>query len=104
MPTGWGVFSEVYGPADEDVYVFLQNVLDEVLPLPPAPYVHIGGDEVPEGAWAHCYACDRLVREQGLKDEKGLQSYFVRRMQVYLAGKGKTMVGWDKILVALARA
>jgi hexosaminidase len=98
VPTGWGVFSDVYCPADENVYVFLQNVLDEVLRLFPAPYVHIGGDEVPEGAWAHCDACDRLVREQGLEDEKGLQSYFVRRMQVYLAGKGKTMVGWDEIL------
>lgn len=98
VPTGWGVFSDVFCPADENVYVFLQNVLDEVLPLFPSPYVHIGGDEVPAGAWDHCEACDKLIREQGLEDGQGLQSYFIRRMQVYLASKGKTMIGWDEIL------
>ena len=98
VQTGWGVFSDVFCPADENVYVFLQNVLDEVLPLFPSPYVHIGGDEVPEGAWDHCDACDKLIRDQGLEDGKGLQSYFIRRMQVYLTGKGKTMIGWDEIL------
>ena len=98
VPTGWGVFSDVFCPADENVYVFLQNVLDEVLPLFPSPYVHIGGDEVPAGAWSHCEACDKLIREQGLENEAGLQSYFIRRMQVYLAGKGKTMIGWDEVL------
>lgn len=98
VPSGWGVFSDVFCPPDENVYIFLQNVLDEVLPLFPSPYVHIGGDEVPAGAWAHCEACDKLIRDQDLGDEKGLQSYFVRRMQVYLAGKGKTMIGWDEIL------
>lgn len=98
VQTGWGVFSDVFCPADENVYVFLQNVLDEILPLFPSPYVHIGGDEVPAGAWARCEACDKLIGEQGLENEAGLQSYFVRRMQVYLAGKGKTMIGWDEIL------
>jgi len=60
--------------------------------------VHIGGDEVPAGAWSHCEDCDKLIREQGLENEAGLQSYFIRRMQVYLAGKGKTMIGWDEVL------
>ncbi|MBT2119648.1 family 20 glycosylhydrolase [Dyella sp. LX-66] len=98
VQTGWGVFSDVFCPADENVYVFLQNVLDEVLPLFPSPYVHIGGDEVPAGAWSHCEACDKLIRDEGLENEAGLQSYFIRRMQVYLAGKGKTMIGWDEVL------
>ena len=64
----------------------------------PSPYVHIGGDETPKDRWKACDACQALMHEQGLKDEEGLQSYFIKRMQSYVAEKGKTLIGWDEIL------
>ncbi|WP_266159554.1 glycoside hydrolase family 20 protein [Dyella silvatica] len=98
VPNGWGVFKHVYCVGDEAAFTFVQDVLDEVIPLFPAPYMHIGGDEVPAGAWADCSSCAPLMQKLGIKDEAGLQSYFVKRIQTYLAGKGKTMIGWDEIL------
>ncbi|WP_266171165.1 glycoside hydrolase family 20 protein [Dyella subtropica] len=98
VPTGWGVFKDVYCVGDEAAFTFVQDVLDEIIPLFPAPYVHIGGDEVPAGAWANCTSCEPLKQKLGIKDEAGLQSYFVKRIQTCLAGKGKTMIGWDEIL------
>jgi hexosaminidase len=92
------VFRDVDCVGKDATFAFLQNVLDEVIALFPSPYVHIGGDEVPEGVWADCAACQELARTQGLNGEQGLHGYFVKRIRQYLAGKGKTMVGWDEIL------
>src|SRR6185437_10175810 len=98
VPTTWGVFRDVDCVGKDATFKFLQHVLDEVIALFPSPYVHIGGDEVPEGVWADCAACQALAHTQGLNGEQGLHGYFVRRIQTYLAGKGKTMAGWDEIL------
>ncbi|GLQ45876.1 beta-N-acetylhexosaminidase [Dyella lipolytica] len=98
VPTTWGVFKDIDCVGDKSTFTFLQNVLDEVITLFPSPYVHIGGDETPKDRWKDCASCQALMHEQGLKDEEGLQSYFIRHIQSYLAGKGKTLIGWDEIL------
>ena len=98
VPITWGVFKDIYCVGNPNTFTFLQHVLDETMALFPSPYVHIGGDETPKDRWKACDACQALMREQGLKDEEGLQSYFIRRMQSYVAEKGKTLIGWDEIL------
>ncbi|MBS0431160.1 MAG: family 20 glycosylhydrolase [Proteobacteria bacterium] len=99
VPATWGVFRNVDCVGKDATFAFLQDVLDEVIALFPSPYVHIGGDEVPEGVWNDCRACAQLAAANGFKaDEQGLHGYFVGRIQKYLASKGKTLVGWDEIL------
>jgi hexosaminidase len=98
VTTAWGVHKNIDCVGDEGTFTFLENVLDEVLPLFPSKYVHIGGDETPKVAWHDCASCQALMHKLGLKDEDGLQSYFIKRIQHYLEGKGKTLVGWDEIL------
>jgi len=93
----WGVFEDVFAPT-EYTFNFLQDVLNEVLPLFPSQYIHIGGDECPKEAWKRSVFCQVLIKEKGLKDEHGLQSYFIQRMEKYLNGKGKKIIGWDEIL------
>lgn len=98
VPNVWGVIKDVYCVGDEFTFEFIENVLDEVIALFPAPYVHIGGDEVPKDRWRESASSQKRMRDEGLKDEHELQSYFVKRIQRYLAGKGKTLIGWDEIL------
>ena len=98
VPNYWGVHREIFCAGKEEVFDFLHGVLDEVVALFPAPYVHIGGDEVPKDRWQACESCQALMRREGLKDEHELQSWFVRRIQRYLQGKGRTLIGWDEIL------
>jgi hexosaminidase len=98
VPTTWGVFKDIDCVGDPNTFVFLQHVLDEVIAIFPSPYVHIGGDETPKDRWKDCASCQALMHEQGLRDEEGLQSYFIRHIQNYLASKGKTLIGWDEIL------
>ncbi|HKT42235.1 MAG TPA: family 20 glycosylhydrolase [Rhodanobacteraceae bacterium] len=99
VPATWGVFRNVDCVGKDATFAFLENVVDEVIALFPSPYVHIGGDEVPEGVWDDCNACAQLAAANGFKDdEQGLHGYFVGRIQKYLASKGKTLIGWDEIL------
>lgn len=93
----WGVYKDVYCPSDY-TFSFLQDVIDEIVPLFPAKYIHVGGDECPKDAWKESAFCQNLIKEKGLKDEHGLQSYFIGRMEKYINGKGKSIIGWDEIL------
>jgi hexosaminidase len=95
--TKWGVFDDVFCPKDE-TFQFLENVLDEVMTLFPSKYIHIGGDECPKTRWKECAHCQELIKKNNLKDENGLQSYFIHRIEKYVNSKGRKIIGWDEIL------
>jgi hexosaminidase len=97
VATKWGVFEDIYCPTEE-TFTFLENVLDEVIPLFPGKYIHIGGDEAPKTRWKASEYCQELIKRENLKDEHGLQSYFITRMEKYINSKGKQIIGWDEIL------
>jgi len=94
----WGVFDDVFCAGKDSTFMFLQNVIDEVIPLFPSRYFHIGGDECPKTHWKKCPDCQVRMKNEKLKDEHELQSYFVQRVEKYLNKKGKTLIGWDEIL------
>jgi len=83
---------------NDSVFVFLENVLDEVAELFPSKYIHIGGDEVDKSYWKKCPKCQNRIKENSLKDENELQSWFVKKIEAYLTSKGKRLIGWDEIL------
>lgn len=94
----WGIQKDVLCAGNEQTYLFIENVLDEVLEMFPSEIIHIGGDEAPKDRWKACPRCQEKIRVEGLKDEKELQSYFVRRVGAYLKSKGRKMLGWDEIM------
>jgi hexosaminidase len=93
----WGVINDVYCPT-EQTFAFLQDVLTEVMDLFPSKYIHIGGDEVPKDAWKKSVFCQKLIKRLKLKNEHGLQSYFIQRMEKFVNSKGRSIIGWDEIL------
>lgn len=95
--TKWGVFDDVFCPKEE-TFTFLENVLDEVIKLFPSQYIHIGGDECPKTRWKECAHCQELIKKNNLKDEHGLQSYFIQKIEKYINSKGRKIIGWDEIL------
>lgn len=94
----WGVEDVVLCAGKEEVFKFLEDVIAEVIPLFPGEYFHIGGDECPKISWEKCPLCQKRMRENHLKDEHELQSYFVQRIEKMLTKYGKKMIGWDEIL------
>ncbi|MEP6620313.1 MAG: beta-N-acetylhexosaminidase [bacterium] len=98
VATDWGVHADIYCVGEERTLAFVQNVLDEVIPLFSSPYIHIGGDEVPKARWRECKSCQDLMRRESLANEDELQRWFVGRIGQYLATRGKRLIGWNEIL------
>ena len=94
----WGIEDDVFCAGNEDVYTFLENVLNEVMELFPSEFIHIGGDECPKVRWQNCKSCQTLMRQEDLPNEEALQSYFIQRMEKFINANGRRLVGWDEIL------
>lgn len=97
--TGWGsTFSSPVCPGKESAMEFCKNVYSEVVELFPYKYIHIGGDEVEKTNWKKCPDCQKRMRDNNLKTEEELQSWFIHEMEHFFNSKGKEMIGWDEIL------
>lgn len=94
----WGVEDIVFCPGKETTYKFLEDVIDEMVPLFPGTLFHIGGDESPRGEWKTCDSCQSRMKAEGYEKEAQLQSYLIGRIGKYLDSKGKKLIGWDEIL------
>jgi hexosaminidase len=97
VQTYWGISEHVFG-VGENVFTFIENVLDEVLALFPSKFIHVGGDECPKREWKESPAAQARMKELGLKDEEELQSWFITRIDKWLAARGRRLIGWDEIL------
>lgn len=95
----WGVYEDVYCAGNEQTERFLKDVLSEVAALFPAPYIHIGGDEVPKARWKACPKCQARMKRENLTSEEQLQASFVRGIATFLEEqKQRRIIGWDEIL------
>jgi len=81
----------------EATYEFFKNVLSEVIELFPSKYIHTGGDECSKERWKKCPFDQKRMKDEGLKDENELQSWFIRRIEKFVKSKGRKLVGWDEI-------
>jgi hexosaminidase len=96
--TKWGVADDICCAGNDSVFIFMQDVLTEIMEIFPSTYIHIGGDEAPKVRWKSCPKCQARIKSEGLKDEAELQSYFIKRIEKFLVSKNRRLIGWDEIL------
>lgn len=97
VPGDWGVYTTLFN-AEESTFRFLEDVLAETIELFPGDYIHVGGDEAWKDEWIASPRIQARIRELGVKDEHGLQSYFITRAEKFLNAHGRKLIGWDEIL------
>src|SRR5712692_3594640 len=95
----WGIFDPAMDPTNEKVYKFLDDLIGEMTKLFPDHYFHIGGDEVNGKEWDANPKIQAFMKAHGLKDNEALQAYFSGRVQKLVTKHGKTVIGWDEVLV-----
>ncbi len=83
---------------NDSVMTFLKDVMDEIIPLFPYSYVHIGGDEALKDNWTRCPRCKQRIKNLKLKNEEELQSWMTIEIENYVKRQGKKIIGWDEIL------
>ncbi|SEA28649.1 hexosaminidase [Xylanibacter ruminicola] len=100
FPTiGWGqYFTTPLCPGKQKVLDFCKDIWSEIFKLFPYEYVHVGGDEVRKDTWKECPDCQKRIKENHLKNEEELQSWFIHQMEAFINKNGKKMMGWDEIL------
>ena len=98
VPSGGNPNKNVYCGGKESTYLFLEDVLTEVMEIFPSQYIHIGGDEAKKFQWIKCKYCQNRIKKESLKNEDELQSYFIKRMEKFINANNKKLIGWDEIL------
>ena len=96
----WGMYNRqnnVLAP-NPATFKFLETVFSEVADLFPSEYIHIGGDETSKMWWKASPSAKAFMKANNLKDEKELQTYFIKQVAGYLAKKNKKIIGWHEIL------
>ncbi|MDE6267077.1 MAG: family 20 glycosylhydrolase [Muribaculaceae bacterium] len=89
-------------PALPGPYRFMEKVFDEIDQMYKDAGVellaiHIGGDEVPEGAWDGSPAAQKMCEELGISGRHLTQGEFGRRITKILKEKNIPMMGWQDV-------
>lgn len=92
----------IMNPALDGTYRLMEAFADEMKSAyaeagVDLPAIHIGGDEVPRGAWSGSPAVKRLMEEKGLISEKEVHAFFVDSVARIYAAKGIKISGWQEI-------
>ncbi|MDL2223224.1 family 20 glycosylhydrolase [Bacteroidales bacterium OttesenSCG-928-M11] len=96
--TGWGkVFSSPLCPGKDKTLDFCKDILREIFDLFPFEYIHLGADEVEKINWEKCPHCQERIIQEGLANEKELQSWFVKEMENFFIENDRKMVAWDEV-------
>ena len=98
LPGGVWPVTDIYCAGNDSTFLFLQDVLSEVIDLFPSKYIHIGGDEATKTEWDKCPKCKKRIKAEGLKNSGELQSYFIKRIEKFINSKERILLGWDEIL------
>ena len=92
----------VLNVASDDVYRFIDRVVGELQLMYKEAglkleIVHLGGDEVPNNAWANSPDVQALMQRQGFKTQHEVSEYYIRRISDLLAARKIRIEGWQEV-------
>ena len=76
---------------------FLETVAGELADLFPSPWLHVGGDEVPAGAWSGSPAAQAYAAARGRDDGRGIDSAFMAEIiEIVTSTTGRRVGVWQE--------
>ncbi len=92
----------VLNVASDDVYRFIDRVVEELQKMYKAAglkleVVHLGGDEVPNGAWDKSPDVQALMQLEGLKTQHEVSEYYIKRIGALLEARKIRIEGWQEV-------
>jgi hexosaminidase len=93
-----GIFSPTLDPSNPKTYQLLSEIFDEVCPLFPGAYFHIGGDENEGKDWDSNPKIQEFKKKNKLATNHELQTYFTMQLVPMLKKHGKQLMGWEEIM------
>jgi hexosaminidase len=93
-----GVHDAALDPTNSKTYQILADIFDEVCPLFPSAYFHIGGDENNGKEWDANPKIQEFKKKNNLATSHDLQTYFNMKLVTMLKKHGKQLMGWEEIM------
>lgn len=93
-----GIFNATLDPTNPKTYEILSSIFDEVCPLFPSNYFHIGGDENNGKEWNANPAIQKFKQDNNLVNNHDLQTYFNMKLIPMLKKHNKKLMGWEEIM------
>jgi len=93
-----GIFSPTLDPSNPKTYQLLGEFFDEVCPLFPGKYFHIGGDENEGKDWDSNPKIQEFKKKHNLANNHELQTYFTMQLIPMLKKHNKELMGWEEIM------
>lgn len=92
----------VMNPGMESTYRFIDHVVGELARLyrlagVPMRTIHVGADELADGAWEQSPACQRYMSKHGLRQTADLWDHFYARVSGILRRHGAHASGWEEL-------
>lgn len=92
----------VINPGLESSYTFIDHVITQIVAMhreagAPLHTIHVGGDELPRGAWEKSPASLALMRKKNLETTADLWDYFYDRVDGMLKKHGLFASGWEEM-------
>ena len=83
-------------------YRFIRKVVREIKAMyadagVALPAIHLGGDEVANGAWSGSPACQALMKEKGFTKKHDLAEYFITQAARIMKEEGVKLSGWQEV-------
>jgi hexosaminidase len=98
----------VLNPGLESSYTFIAHVVREMAALhreagAPLQTIHMGGDELANGAWERSPASLAMMRKHCLASSADLWDYFYERVDAIVRAQGARMAGWEELAARKTR-
>jgi len=95
-------YDNVLNVAMPSTYRFVEKVIDEIAKMytvagTELTVFHIGGDEVPKGAWEGSGVCHNFMKEKGMTEIRELKDYFLEQVLPMLAKRNIQPAGWEEV-------
>ncbi len=94
------VYKDILCGGKDEVYTFLEKLLNEVAVLFQGSRIHLGGDEVPKDRWKECPHCNAKLKELSLESYEDLQGHILNFAKNILEKHNKTVICWNDSLKA----
>ncbi|EIA08819.1 beta-hexosaminidase [Flavobacterium frigoris PS1] len=93
-----GIYNSTLDPTNPKTYQLLGEIFDEVCPLFPGDYFHIGGDENNGKEWNANPQIQEFKTENKMSSNHDLQTYFNMQLIPMLKKHNKKLMGWEEIM------
>lgn len=84
-------------------FTFVKDVMEDIIEMydeagAPLDIIHVGGDEVADGAWEGSPIVQAYMEEKNMSSTQELRDEFLLKLHSWLAPHGITLAGWQDIV------